>query len=837
MRCTPAKVAAVSGVLVSLSLLQSGGYPIHAAGTDEAFIVECTRPCAEVTAAVAAAGGVVTQQFDNVDAVAVRVPRSGVSSLVTVAGADSVRKDAMIAPPTPTQVAELGGQAADPIDAAALGQVQPETYNFNLNFTNVAPLHAAGQRGQDVVVAVIDSGTANVPTITALSGSVVGGETFVPLAQDPLPATHRENGSHGTMTAEMVAAHAVFLFQTTSPLVQALNRYAPGSAIPCTLFPSPPNCGLPPAVAAIASAVPMTGTAPAAGIYAMKVFDARGGGAPESRIIAAMDRAITLRRNYNLTQSNTVASGTGTESDPFVYSSLKIDVVNMSLGGPTLFAGRDIEDQLTLAMLDVGITLVTSAGNDGHAAMTGGSPGTGFGSLTVAAASTAVHDRILADLQFGPGVGEIYRPTTHAQTAYFSSRGPTADGRIDPDITANGVNSFVHAYLALTAAGGLADCREPAAVPGTCVPRLVFASGTSFSSPTVAGAAAVLRGGHPTRSAAQIRNSLQKSANPLLLGDDSTPIDQGSGVVDVAKADELLMSGKVSSRLPDLRHSFHDGDDGLGSGGSSVMRNVQRAGFDIAQFNGNRYSKWVRDLKPGEVRQIFLPSDFLTSSYTITIDRVTPALPPGEQNQFWLCGTPGMEFVCGDDVFVHVVDAPTSFDVTRLSAFVNSHGPLTTTIANPQTGLVRVAVQGDWTNGGTVSALVTVTRQRRFDGLPTSVALIEQDEIDFVEVDVPGGAGSAVFELSWLQNWARYPTNDLELVLIDPAGNVIESGATANSPERVEVANPTAGRWTAAIIGFTIYGNGSHDADDDGPRKDVYTFRAEADGKRLKEVR
>jgi hypothetical protein len=305
----------------------------------------------------------------------------------------------------------------------------------------------------------------------------------------------------------------------------------------------------------------------------------------------------------------------------------------------------------------------------------------------------------------------------------------------------------------------------------------------------------------------------------------------------VAKADELLMSGKVSSRLPDLRHSFHDGDDGLGSGGSSVMRNVQRAGFDIAQFNGNRYSKWVRDLKPGEVRQIFLPSDFLTSSYTITIDRVTPALPPGEQNQFWLCGTPGMEFVCGDDVFVHVVDAPTSFDVTRLSAFVNSHGPLTTTIANPQTGLVRVAVQGDWTNGGTVSALVTVTRQRRFDGLPTSVALIEQDEIDFVEVDVPGGAGSAVFELSWLQNWARYPTNDLELVLIDPAGNVIESGATANSPERVEVANPTAGRWTAAIIGFTIYGNGSHDADDDGPRKDVYTFRAEADGKRLKEVR
>ena len=93
----------------------------------------------------------------------------------------------------------------------------------------------------------------------------------------------------------------------------------------------------------------------------------------------------------------------------------------------------------------------------------------------------------------------------------------------------------MQAYLALTATGGLADCREPGAVAGTCAPRLVFASGTSFSSPTVAGGAAVLRGEHPTRTATQIRNSLQQSANPNVLGDDSTRIDQGNGVVDVAK--------------------------------------------------------------------------------------------------------------------------------------------------------------------------------------------------------------------------------------------------------------------------------------------------------------
>ena len=72
----------------------------------------------------------------------------------------------------------------------------------------------------------------------------------------------------------------------------------------------------------------------------------------------------------------------------------------------------------------------------------------------------------------------------------------------------------------------------------------------------------------------------------------------------------------------------HDDDDGLGSGGGSVMRNVVEAGFKVAQFHGNRYTTRVKNLKPGQVAQIFLPSDFLTSSFTVTVDQVTPENPP-----------------------------------------------------------------------------------------------------------------------------------------------------------------------------------------------------------------
>jgi hypothetical protein len=180
-----------------------------------------------------------------------------------------------------------------------------------------------------------------------------------------------------------------------------------------------------------------------------------------------------------------------------------------------------------------------------------------------------------------------------------------------------------------------------------------------------------------------------------------------------------------------------------------------------------------------------------------------------------------------------VVDAPTQTSDVTVVDFVNAQEPLTARFDNPQTGLVRIAVMGDWTNAGTVSARLTVTRHRRLDGLPTKIGKIEQDEIRFVEVDVPSGASRALFEVAWKQNWGRYPTNDVDLVLIDPAGNVNDTGATLNSPERVEIVTPLAGRWTAAIIGFTVWPLPDH-GHDDPEAEDLFTFRAEADGRRLK---
>src|SRR5439155_9795465 len=306
---------------------------------------------------------------------------------------------------------------------------------------------------------------ANSSRVTSLAGSVIGGETLVP--DDPVPsATSTRNDPHGTQVGTLVAAHAGFIFGNDSRLVQSLLIHDPGSVIRC------PNRRFPGCTSS-QSVVPMIGAAPEAQLYAVKVFDSRRVGAPKSRIIAAMDRLITLRRNFDRGRPSVpVNMPCGTEDNPCRFDSLPVQVVNMSLGGPTLFAGNDVEDELTEQWLKVGITPVDSAGKEGMAAMTGNSPGTGKGSVTVGAASLAVRERIIRDLELGLGHGALFRASTHDHTGWLSSRGPTADGRLDPDVVANGVGNYTQA------ADG----------------SITFVEGTSFASPAVSGAAAVVIG-------------------------------------------------------------------------------------------------------------------------------------------------------------------------------------------------------------------------------------------------------------------------------------------------------------------------------------------------------
>ncbi|HYU34230.1 MAG TPA: S8 family serine peptidase [Thermoanaerobaculia bacterium] len=772
--CLPKASVLWTAVLLALLAL---AVPIAAsAAALESFILQCDPRCDAVAAAVSQIPGArITQVYQNVPGLAITLP---VAAVPTVQGRSDVVgmiKDAMVSLPPPDSAQGLmdptGRQVVSTAQLPGFIAARPADYSFNNDLIGATALQSQGFLGDGVVVAVIDSGTANNPSVVpALAGSVIGGESFVP-GDTVTSATSTLNGAHGTWVGTVIAGHAIFLFPNSSTLIQSLQAHAPASVIPCSQLGCPSTL----------SGVPMIGVAPAASLYALKIFASNSENTTSSRILAAMDRAITLRRNFNNGVPSTPTNpGCGGEDNPCVYDSLPIQILNMSLSGPTLFAGHDLEAQLTLEMLNVGITIAAAAGNSGPSALTIGTPGSGFGALTVGAAATAAHERVLHDLQFGLGIGNLFRPFSGLQSAAFSSRGPDPDGRFGIDVSANGMGTFVEG-----ADGSIS-----------------LVSGTSFSAPIVAGAATLLRQEFPTASATQIRNALAVSGNPNAFADGSGRIDRGSGLLDIPAAAARLASGDVSSTVP------------VGPSLPSIALNLLPLGITPVVFSGNTFTTQLNNLKPGQTVQFYVPTQDNTDDLKVSIQNVTPALPPAQQNQLF-----------GDNVFVNVIDAFTSFAFPRAYDFVVADSTLD--IPLPQSGLVRVSVQGTPSNAGTISCKVVIQRHNAQLIPPTKVGKIVQGQDTLVRVQVPPGTAQLSFFMSWMLEWGNYPTNDIDLVLEDPNGQTILNGATANTPERVNIADPAPGVWTAHIQGFQI--NRLFDVLD----SDLWTLRVSADGHRL----
>ena len=104
----------------------------------------------------------------------------------------------------------------------------------------------------------------------------------------------------------------------------------------------------------------------------------------------------------------------------------------------------------------------------------------------------------------------------------FSSIGPTEDGRLKPDVMAQGLASVV--------------ANSNGAI-GT-------SSGTSFSSPILAGMVACLWQSNPTKKNMEIIDAIRKSANRV----DSPNNQYGFGIPDFCKADQIL-KGQVEINL------------------------------------------------------------------------------------------------------------------------------------------------------------------------------------------------------------------------------------------------------------------------------------------------
>ncbi|PQB04756.1 S8 family serine peptidase [Aureitalea marina] len=195
--------------------------------------------------------------------------------------------------------------------------------------------------------------------------------------------------------------------------------------------------------------------------------------------------------------------------------SLGVDVVNTSLGyqdydNPNYdHSYEDLDGETTFSArganiaFEKGMLLVTSAGNDGGGFTFVGTPADAPGVLTVGAV------------------------TASGEYASFSSIGPTVDGRVKPDVMAQG--------------------SQAAVINGNG--NLDFSSGTSFSSPITAGAVASLWQFRPETTNAELMQIIRESSS---LFDD--PTDQmGYGIPDFEEAYQRLQTLAVEDNLERTR--------------------------------------------------------------------------------------------------------------------------------------------------------------------------------------------------------------------------------------------------------------------------------------------
>lgn len=158
--------------------------------------------------------------------------------------------------------------------------------------------------------------------------------------------------------------------------------------------------------------------------------------------------------------------------------------------------------------------------------------------------------------------------------ASFSSRGqnPQTADIIKPDITAPGVQ-----ILAATSPDKL---NMPGNVDGE---NYAYISGTSMSSPHIAGMAALLKGEHPSWSPAAIKSALMTTARQNVVKEDGStpadPFDFGAGHAD-----------PVPARAPGLIYQANTGDYLGFLCGQNEAGLVEQFGTTCAQLTANGFA-------------------------------------------------------------------------------------------------------------------------------------------------------------------------------------------------------------------------------------------------------
>jgi subtilisin family serine protease len=376
-------------------------------------------------------------------------------------------------------------------------------------------------------------------------------------------------------------------------------------------------------------------------------------------------------------------------------------------------------------------------------------------------------------------------PTPLPVVAGFSSRGPdlTSGGDlVKPDITAPGVD--IVAAVAPGPHGG--NNFEPI-------------SGTSMSSPHIAGLAALILGKRPEWSPAAVKSAMMTTATDTKTeagARNTNPFDQGAGFVAprrfldpglVYDADVVDWIGYLEGTGVDTGTgvpAIDPSDVNVPSIGIGALAGTQTVTRRVTATRGGTYRATVR--LPG-IQATVTPSVLRlakgqTATFKVTFTRKSAALDTYATGFLtWASGSTGVR----SPIAVQPVALAAPAEVSG----TGTSGTASYAVTAGTTGSIDLSVAG-LTPGEVTAGSVAIGPLNPVPGGDAANKVFE--------VAVPEGTTLARFD-----EVADDAADDLDMFVFDADFNFVAQSATGSASERVDLADPAAGTYFVVVNGFS----------------------------------
>ena len=386
-------------------------------------------------------------------------------------------------------------------------------------------------------------------------------------------------------------------------------------------------------------------------------------------------------------------------------------------------------------------------------------------------------------------------------TASFSSRGPLQAGGGDllkPDVIAPGQ-----------------DILAAVAPPGNAGRDFNLYSGTSMSSPHVAGLAALLRDLHPDWSPMAIKSALMTSASDVLDGPNTNPLvifRQGAGHVRPNSAADpglvyqsgfndwlAFLCGTTTGVTPATCAAL------TGLGYSTDPSNLNVPSIAIGDLAGVQ-TVTRRVTNVGSIAATYAPTVAGMTGIGVVVTPSSLTLVPGETKSY----TVG---------FTRTTAAPNVYTGGQLTWSDGTHSVRIPLVVRPVALAAPASLSG---TGGAIDYNVTfgytgvfTATARGLDPAATTLGNVADDPTDsscslaspnaqLIPAVVLAGTTYARFSLFDADVSAG---SDIDLCVFDSASALVGSSGSGTSAEEVNLLNPAAGSYTVVVQGWGVVGS------------------------------